>query len=41
MDTEMGGAFTVIVAEADFVLSAREVAVSVTVAGLGTLAGAL
>jgi hypothetical protein len=42
-ETEVGGggAVTVIVAEADFVLSAREVAVSVTAAGFGTLAGAL
>ncbi len=31
----------VMVAEPDFVVSATEVAVSVTVAGLGTLAGAL
>ena len=35
------GAATVIVAGADFVLSATEVDVRMTVAGLGTLAGAV
>jgi len=41
--TEMGGggAVMVMVAEADLVLSATEVACSVTVAGLGAVAGAL
>jgi hypothetical protein len=37
----VGAAATVIVADADFVPSATEVAVSVTVAGLGTFAGAV
>ncbi len=42
MLTLMGGAVvTVIVAEADLVGSATEVAVMVTVAGVGTLAGAV
>ncbi len=42
MLTLMGGAtVTVIVAEADMVGSATEVAVSVTAAGVGTLAGAV
>lgn len=36
-----GGTVTVIVPEEDFVGSAAEVAVIVTVAGLGTLAGAV
>jgi hypothetical protein len=42
-ETEMGGgaAVTVIVAAADFVPSLTEVAVSVTVGGAGTAAGAL
>jgi hypothetical protein len=41
--TEIGAAaaVTVIVADADFVVSATDVAFSVTVAGLGTAAGAL
>jgi len=43
METEMGTgvALMVMVAGADFELSATEVAVSVTVAGVGTVAGAL
>lgn len=36
-----GGAVTVIAAEEDFVESATDVAVSVTLAGVGTLAGAV
>jgi hypothetical protein len=41
-ETEIAGAaVTVMVAMADFVPSATEVAVSVTVAGAGTLAGAM
>jgi hypothetical protein len=36
-----GAAVTVIVAEADFVVSATDVAVSVTVGGVGTFAGAV
>jgi hypothetical protein len=36
-----GAAVTVIVVEADFVVSATEVTVTVTVAGVGTLAGAV
>ena len=40
-DTEIGGRVTVTVAEADLVLSATEVAVTVTVAGEGTVAGAV
>jgi len=40
-DTLMGAAVTVIVADAVLDASAAEVAVSVMVAGLGTLAGAL
>jgi hypothetical protein len=42
METEMGSgvAVTVMVAAADFVPSATEVAVRVTVAGAGTTAGA-
>jgi hypothetical protein len=42
-ETEMGAgaAVTVIVAADDFELSAMEVAVSVTVPGLGTVAGAV
>ena len=43
METEMGtgAALTVMVAVFDFVPSATEVAVSVTVAGVGTAAGAV
>jgi len=43
METEMGTgpALMVMVAGADFVTSATEVAVSVTVAGVGTAAGAV
>jgi len=43
METEMGTgpALMVMVAGADFVPSATEVAVSVTVAGVGTAAGAV
>jgi hypothetical protein len=36
-----GAAVTVIVADADFVPSETEVAVSVTIGGVGTLAGAM
>ena len=43
MATEMGGgaAVTVIVDDPDFVVSAMDVALSVTAAGLGVAAGAL
>ena len=41
METTMGGAAVmVMIADADFELSATEVAVSVTVGGVGTVAGA-
>jgi hypothetical protein len=39
-DTEIGAA-TVTVAEADFVVSAADVALTVTAAGVGTAAGAV
>ena len=41
IDTPVGTGVMVIVAEADFVVSAAEVAVSVIVAGLGTFGGAV
>ena len=40
-DTEMGGKTTVTVADADFVTSVTEVAVSVIAAFAGTVAGAV
>ncbi len=40
-DTPVGAGMSIIVAEADLLLSAAEVAVSVSVAGVGTFAGAV